>query len=338
MITSLERVLRALQGKKQERPPFTLTLSLYGARLTGCPLKEYFKSPQNYCEGQLKILEEFSPDILFAPFVLTYEAEAFGSELHFSKNYAPNIKKPAVARASSFFTLRVPDVDTHESLFFIRESIRLLSKACKNRVPVCAILTAPIDLPALILGIDQWIETLVTDPSLASEILNVTGKHFISLANAFFSDGASFIGIPSIFTNPQFMYKQMIGEQILPVLSRAFADVKGPLVFHHGGNPLLPSLPDFTALPNIAAFAFDPRDSLAEARTILGPARLILGNLNGPTLARTETAEVLETARKILKDRKEDPCYIFASSGADIPYETPPERIKALSNLLINPG
>ncbi len=337
MTSSLERVLSALQGKKQERPPFTLTLSLYGARLTGCPVKEYFKDPQNYCEGQLKILKEFSPDILFAPFLLTYEAEAFGSELHFLKNYAPNVKKPAVPKASDFFSLPVPDMETHESLFFIRESIRLLSKTCKDRVPVCAILTAPVDLPALILGLDQWIETLVTDPPLALEILHVTGKHFINLANAFFSDGASFIGIPSIFTNPQFMYKQMITDQILPVLSRSFTAVKGPLVFHHGGNPLVPSLPDFTALPNVAAFAFDQRDSLSEARTILGPGRLILGNLNGPTLACTETGHVLEAARKILKDRKEDPCYIFASSGADIPYETPPERIKALSDLIRNP-
>ncbi len=40
-MTALERVMAAIEGKMQSRPPFTMTLSLYGARLTNCPLSEY---------------------------------------------------------------------------------------------------------------------------------------------------------------------------------------------------------------------------------------------------------------------------------------------------------
>ena len=106
--TSLDRVLAALAGKPQPRPPFTLTLSLYGARLTGCPLTEYYRKPERYAEGQEAVLDLCSPDILFSPFVLTLEAEAFGSELKFLPDNPPNIRKPAVRSADEFIRLPLP--------------------------------------------------------------------------------------------------------------------------------------------------------------------------------------------------------------------------------------
>ena len=87
-MTSMERVLAALSGTPQPRPPFTLALSLYGARLSGCPLSRYFRDAESYGAGQQAVYDSFAPDILFSPFALPLEAEAFGSEVIFLPDYA----------------------------------------------------------------------------------------------------------------------------------------------------------------------------------------------------------------------------------------------------------
>ena len=50
-MNSVERVFVAVEGKSVDRPAVTLTLSLYGAKLTGCPVKEYYTNPQAEANG-----------------------------------------------------------------------------------------------------------------------------------------------------------------------------------------------------------------------------------------------------------------------------------------------
>jgi uroporphyrinogen decarboxylase len=330
-MNSLERVLAALAGTPQPRPPFTLTLSLYGARLTGCHLTEYYRIPERYAEGQEAVMDLCSPDILFSPFALTLEAQAFGSELKFLPDNPPNIRRPAVRSAEAFLRLPLPDAAGHPSLLYLRESVRRLAGKINGTTPVCGILTAPVDLPAIVMGIDMWIETLIFFPEMAAAILEMAQAHFVGMANALLADGANFIGLTTVFSNPQVMFPKMIDTVILPALARAFREVQGPIVFHHGGNPMLPYLEGYLALPNVAAFAIDHRDSLSEARHILGPGRLLLGNLNGLTLSRLPRDKVLEDVGSILADRKDDPCFIFSTAAADVPWDTPPELIQAIS-------
>ena len=335
-MTSLERVLAALEGKPQPRPPFTLTLtlSLYGARLTGCPLTEYYRRPERYAEGQEAVSDLCAPDILFSPFALTLEAEAFGSELKFLPANPPNVRKPAVRSADEFIRLPLPDVDSHPSLLYLRESVRQMAKKHSGTTPICGIMTASVDLPAIIMGIDMWIETLLFEPEKAATILEMTHRHFVNLANALLADGATFIGLTTVSSNPRILYPKMIETVILPALARSFLELNGKIVFHHGANPMVPLLKDYLALPNVTAFLIDHRDSLGEARKIIGPDRLLLGNLNGPTLARTPMDKVMEQVEAILDDRKDDPCFLFSSSAADVPWETPPELLQAISGTI----
>jgi uroporphyrinogen decarboxylase len=334
-MTSMDRVLAALAGKSQARPPFALALSLYGARLSNCPLELYFRDGHRYALGQQAVYHTFAPDILFSPFALTLEAEAFGSDLVFLPDYAPNIRKPAVHSADAFLDLHLPDVDTHPSLLYLRHAVRAMHKNFGGEVPICGMLTASVDLPAMIMGIDLWLETLLFAGDKAAAILARCAAHFSAMANALLSDGATFIGIPAMFTNPRLLYRRTIDNIILPALKEGLATVRGPIVFHHGGNPMVPSLNDYLDLPGVVGYAVDHRDSLTEARTILGAERVLLGNLNGPPLAKLAVHTVLEKVDTILEDRRDDPRFIFLSAGADIPLSTPPELLQAICRRII---
>lgn len=330
-MTSLERVLAALTGTPQPRPPFALTLSLYGARLSHCPLERYYRDARCYALGQQAVYNSFSPDILFAPFALTLEAEAFGGELIFLPNFAPNLRKPAVRSAQAFLDLEPPDIDNHPSLLYLRQAVREMRALFGDEVPICGILTAAVDLPAIVIGLDQWLETLLFAPDQAAAVLAKSTRHFQAMAGALFADGATFIGLTTVSTNPRILYRQVIDDLVLPALKNSFAGVQGPIVFHHGGNPMVPYLADYLDLPGVVGYAIDHRDSLAEARAALGPERVLLGNLNGPPLARLSPEKVMTQVDAILEDRRDDPRFIFLTAGADIPMATPPELLQAIS-------
>ncbi len=329
--TSHERIAAAIQGQWSERPPFALITSLYGARLTGCETQKYYRSSERYAEGQKAVVRLTDPDILTGPFALPLEAEAFGCELVFLSDNPPNIRKPAIRSIADVSALEPPDIDSAPSIVYMRESIRRLVQDLGHEKPICGVITSPVDLPALILGIDLWIETLISDEPLAQDLLAMTSGYFVSYANALFRDGASFLAIPSLFTHPSILFPDHVHRIILPTLHRAFKAVSGPIVFHHGGNPLVPYLQKYMDLPNVAGFALDHRDDLDRARSILGPGRLILGNLNGPTLSSLPLDRILGRVDGILENRADDLRFIFLTAAADIPFNTPVETLKAIA-------
>jgi uroporphyrinogen decarboxylase len=329
-MNSLQRVLATASGQPVDRPAYTLTLSLYGARLIGCPLNQYYTQASAYVEGQCAVREIFAPDLIFSPFVLTALAEAFGGEVIYFEQQAPNLARPGALSAAAAAKLPIPDLDTHPRLLFMREAVRSLATRYRGEVPIVGVVLAPFDLPPLLMGIDLWLETLLEDEPAARAVLDLCTAFFIRWANALLQDGATFLAFPAVFCNPAIVPWRVIDQIALPVLRGALSEVQGPLVMHHGGMRLAPYLSRYLNLPNVAAFVIDGHDALAEARATLGAAPLLLGNLDGPTLDRHTPQALQARCRQILTDRVADPRFIFATSGPDVGWTTPPELIQTV--------
>jgi uroporphyrinogen decarboxylase len=140
--------------------------------------------------------------------------------------------------------------------------------------------------------------------------------------------------MPMMFTNPQLVFEKTVTEIIVPVLAEMFSKLKGPVVFHHGSNQLAGYLPLYSTIPNIAGFVLDQRDDFDEARKNIGESMLLMGKLEGPTLGLFTPAHALEKARMILENRKDDSHFIFATSSADVAWDTPMETITGIYNLI----
>lgn len=336
-MTSLERVLCALRGEPVDRRAFTLTLSLYGARLTGCPVRDYFTVPRRYLEGQSAVVRHVDPDILFSPFVLPFEALAYGGEEVWLDRFPPNVRKPpfrdpGLAESLGEGLLLDPGVG------YLVEATRLLAGEFGADKPVCAVVTAPVDLPAMLLGIETWLETLLFDPERSAALMALAEDHFQRLSGALFEAGATFVATPVMFANLRLVTPALLERTILPAMRRSFGMSRGPVVYHHGGNRIEDHLSLLADLPNVPGFVIDPRDSLARARETLGPQRLLLGNLNGPALAHANPEEARLLAAAILADRAGDRHFILASGHADVPYGTNPETLLAVRRAVIEAG
>jgi uroporphyrinogen decarboxylase len=337
-MNALDRVFAAVRGEPADRRAFSLVLSLYGARLAGCGLPEYYAEPEKYLAGQQAVVDLVDPDILFTPFALPLEARAFGCTLRYFDTAPPNVVRPACKGLADLAALLTPDPATDPGLRYLIESTRLLSREFGGEKPIAALLATPMDLPALLVTIGEWIEALLFEPEAREALLRRTSEHFVRLATALLEAGAHFVVTPSMFTNPRFLPPKMVLEHVVPSLAAAFARVPGPIVFHHGGNPLAPHLGLFKELPHVVGFALDHRDSFAEARAGVGEMPVLLGNLSGPHLPGLSPEDAYARTSAILAAVADDPRVVFCTSNADVPWSTPPETVKAVARAVLDTG
>lgn len=326
----IERIFNRLQGIASDRVPFAPLTPLYGARLVSAPLSLYYSNPALYFQGQKAVVENIEPDILFSPFALAMEAEAFGSRLAYFEKSPPNLKVPALTDYRGIKNLKAPNIDKQPQLLYMQESTRLLIDEYKDQIPVAAIVSSPTELPALIMGIENWIDTLLFHPEEAMHLIELTADYFVQFSNRMLDLGASCIFTPASFSNPTIITKKIAKDILVPELHKAYSKVKGPIVFHHGGARLIPFLEILHDLPNVVGFVLDPRDSFGEARSIIGNELAIMGNLNGPMLLKAKPNVIEQWVLQLLDNRKDDPKYIMTTSNADIPYDTPIENIQII--------
>jgi uroporphyrinogen decarboxylase len=337
-MNSLERVFATVGGQPKDRPAFVMNLSLYGSKLAGVPLQDYYTDANAYAEGQMAVREVFGPDLLLSPFLVPAIGEAFGSEVTACKQQVPNIRRFAAASALEAMKLPLPDVDSHPRLVYLRETIRILSARYQGEVPVVGVLVSPVDIPPLVIGIEAWLEALLSEPDTARALMDRWGPFCVDLANAMLGDGATLIAATANFANPTIVPPRVTQGIARPALEAAFGAIKGPIILHHGGAQLAPHLMGYLGLPNVAAYFVDARDSLAEARQNLGETPVLIGNLHAPSLECETPESVRGQCEAILADRAGDTRFLFGTSAADVPLATPPEVLQAIVDTICHAG
>jgi uroporphyrinogen decarboxylase len=329
-MNGIERIMATLNGQEKDQTAVILTLSLYGAGLIKAPLTEYYNRPELFAEGQAAIRETFHPDLISTPFFIPGEGEAFGSTIKYFNADAPNMQKPATESAEALLKLPIPDINTSSRLQYFIKATELVSKQCGRDTLIGAIMVSPVDLPAVIMGIDGWLETILFKTDLAKAFCEKTVEYFVTRANAFLAAGANLIILPVCFCNPEIITPFILKNVAIPIYREAFKQVKGPIVLHHTGTPMNAFNRYLKDLPNVIGFCVDHKDNLDIARENIGEDQLLLGNIDGPTLNKYSTENISRRCQRILTNRANDKHFILTSSAADIPLNTPPENIHTI--------
>lgn len=336
----IERITATLEGKRLDRRAFIPVLSLFGARLTGCSIDQYYTDPVAYTAGQIAVNKEFEPDILFGPFAFALVGAAFGCEIKLSASQAPNISTPAVASLDEWDRLALPDPDTNPHLLYFRQAIKLMATEFEGSVPVAACLPAPTDIPALVLGMEGWMELLLFNVKGAQRVLERVNQFFVKFANCLFDEGAMIAFLPCGYASPSVLMRAPVESLIRPALEQALGQINGPSVLHHCGAPLLDHLDIIAGLPSTVGYALSYEEGLAKARQVLGPDSTLLSGPHGPSLVEMDSAQVENICRSILeeRDREKDTHFILVTLGADVPYNTPINNLHAMRKALAGVG
>ena len=331
-MNSMERIQATLAGKPLDRRAIAPVLGLYGARLTNCPLEEYYTDPVAYAAGQSAVRETFQPDVLCAPLAFASIGAAFGSELVFLDTESPNLRRPAVQSVEEWDSLVVPDPDAHPRLLYFRDTIRLMAAEHGGEVPIAMVIPIPADIPELVMGLESWLETVLFDPAGARRVMDKIIPFYVRLVNGFFAAGATFVVMPCGFASPAIVTREIVTTFTRPILAQALDQLCGPVVLHNVGAPILAHLDLLTGLPSVAAYIVDQRDDLARARAVVGPDCVLFGGLDCANVGRMTASEVANRCRAILEERRHDARFVLGTSGPDVAWNTPPENILAMRN------
>lgn len=329
-MNGIERIMATLHGQEKDQTAVILTLSLYGAGLIKAPLTEYYNRPELFAEGQAAIRETFHPDLILTPFFLAGEGEAFGSSIKYFETDAPNLQKPATESTDTLLKLRIPNINDSARLQYLIKTTEMVSKHCGHDTLIGAVMLSPVDLPAVIMGIDGWLETILFNTNIANAFCEKITDYFVTRANAFMDAGANLIVLPVCFCNPEIITPFILNNIAIPIYREAFKQVKGPIVLHHTGAPMNAFNRFLKELPNVIGFCVDPKDNLDISRENIGENQLLLGNIDGPTLNKYTPENISRRCSKILTNRINDKHFILSSSAADIPLSTHPDNINAV--------
>jgi len=333
-MNSQERVMATLMGTEYDKRPFTGTFGLYGARLTGCPLERYYTVSSEYLNGISAVVENINPDIILSPLSLPVVGEAFGAEVKYFDDQAPNLKRPAITDLNEIPRLKIPDIDSAPQLVYTIEIIRGMKKKYGDEKIIGAVLMSPTELPVMIMGLENWLPAVVDNNDHVKKMLDIAIPFFIKFAKALISEGANLLAIPAVFTLPNILTRHLVKQYALPALREAFTDIEVPIFLHHTGALYNEFLDLLTELPGVAGFVVDARDSLSEAREKAGKSKVLMSGINGPDLNRWTPEEIREITLRVLEERANDPHFILTLAAADVPYDTPTENITAIPDAI----
>lgn len=335
-MTGPERVMAALSGVMTDRPPYGLVCGSLGARLAGYEPERAYVDPELYVKGQEAAAALLDPDIVFTPFVLAYEARAYGGELASQRGAVFNLRRPPFkdAMGAARALRAAPTPLDAEGISFLVEAARRLADSVAGSRMVVAPIASPVDFPALLIGLEAWLDALLFSPDDARELATAAVEHFAALAGAYAAAGAQALASPVMFVNPSILDERRVRELALPILKEGFGRSPLPIVFHHGGNPLSRYLGMLGGLPQVVGFVLGERDLYVEARAAVGPGPLLMATAAGPAFAAFTPDTLRARLASLLSQRGRDPAWGFTNAGAELPAETSPELLSVVRDFI----
>ncbi|MEM7482737.1 MAG: uroporphyrinogen decarboxylase [Acidobacteriota bacterium] len=288
-----DRLLRVFRGESVDRPPVWIM------RQAGRYLPEYrairqrvdfltlCKTPDLAAEVTVQPIDILGVDaaILFADILLPLEA--MGAELKFVKGDGPTFPDP-VRRREDLSRLRAPSVEG--TLGYVFDALRAVRRALAGRVPVLGFGGTPWTLAAYLVegsGSKQYphlLEWSYRDPAglgqLLERIAEVSTEYLLGQVEA----GADAL---QLFDSWGGLLSAGRWRQVaMPPLARIIEGLRAqapatPLIYYvQGGSHLLEAA---RQLP-VDGISVDWRLPLAEARSLIGPDKVIQGNLDPAAL------------------------------------------------------
>lgn len=340
MTTGMERFGALMTGATPDRVPIVCNLLDQGARELGVALKHYYSSGDLVAEGQLRIREKYGYDTLLGMFYSALEAEVLGCRnIIYADDGPPNVGHLAIRTPEHIRELHIPDdLNDHPRFRQLSTCIRVLKKESQGRWPVLGVVTASFSLPAMLMGIGQWLDLFLNgDILLRDRLLELCSQFCSRQITALREAGADLIVYVNPVASATFITPAKFRELALPWVIRDL-EAPGPegVVFFNGGGKINPILADLKEHTGIGAYYLNPFDDITEARTILGQGPLIAAAINDIRLIDWSPQEIDREVERIMQAGKQAGGFIFGTLL--MPFRIPEPNIRALVDAAIRHG
>ncbi|MDD2850728.1 MAG: uroporphyrinogen decarboxylase family protein [Desulfuromonadaceae bacterium] len=331
-MTPLERLATVAAGGTPDCIPLFCNLIDQGAQELGMSPKEYFSDGSHVAEAQLKMLKRFGHDNLWSLFYVGKEAELLGCRhIIYADNGPPNVGHLVLKTYDDIHDLQIPDnIVDHPAFAETRKCLRILRRETGGRYPVCAYLTASMTLPAILMGMEKWIELLFTGPpEVRDELLEKCSLFFRRQAAAYRAEGADILVYSNPFGSTDVVPLTFFENLSLPWMKRDLEEGgTAGIVYYCGGARMNSVLERVITETGIATYYLSPMDAISEGKRIIAGRALCAGVINDIRLVARAPQQVREEVRTMLKAGMPGGRFFFGTLV--MPLAIPEANIRAM--------
>lgn len=318
----MERVMAAMSSKEPDMNPVFAVLGVYGGKLLDIPLATLYQDSEAWVAGQKAVVDTFGIDIVLGFFDHSRVAEAFGGTVVFFENQAPNMKKPGFEDVEHFLDTPLPDSRASGRLGLSLECLKKCREHFGDTVPVAAVVPGLTAIPVLIFGMELWMETILFESEKAAQVLEKLKPFWKDWLAAIFENGAHFTITTEGMAEKSITTRDLYLNELHPFTEFAYECSPGPLIFHHTGGCINHIMDLIARLPNLGAVAIGSKDSIEEARQLLGPGTTLIGNMDNLAFPNSQIGLMKERTNKLCATAHANKPFILCTSGADLHVES----------------
>lgn len=339
-MTPLEILGAAVDGLPAPRIPVFCNLLDQGAAELGMGQREYYSRGENVAEGQLKMLARFGHDNVWSLSYVGTEAEILGCrEILFADHGSPNVADFVLRDWDDVARFEIPtDITRHPAWERTAACLRILRSEVGATHPICAYITASTTLPAILMGMEKWIELLVNGPADVRDLLLRKCSDFCRQEIAAYrAGGANVLVYSTPFGTTQFVGKRRFREHILPWMRRDLepGGASG-VVYYCGMTPFNDVIDTVRTELGLGVYYVSPLADLAEAKALLGSRALTCGVVNDIEMIRWTPAQTRDEVKRLIDIGK--PGGHFLLGTGVMPFAVPEENIRAMLDAAFEHG
>lgn len=329
-MNSMERVMAAMNQQEPDRVPLFLLFSTYGAKELGLSIKEYFSKPEYVVEAQLRLRNKFDSDCLTNFFYAALQIEAFGGEVIFRDEVAPNSGEPFLKSIEEIAEIELPSIEQSEPLKRVLRVTSLLQEAVKDAVPIIGSVVSPFSLPVMQLGFEKYLELLYFRKDEFEMLMRLNEEFCVAWANAQLAAGATAIGYSDPLASPEMIERDTYLQTGHKVAQRTISRIKGPVATQLASARALPVVDDIAKTGSVGV-GFSAADDLAAIKAVARNKICLIGNLNGLEMINWDAAQARREVKKVIRQVAPGGGFILADNLGEIPWHVPEEILLEIS-------
>ena len=306
---------------------------MFAAKYAGFRYIDYTKDGRILAEAQLKFARDFAIDCVLMcsdPAREVIDIAGEGSVGWF-ENQGPAIREEqaALLDKARLKEFRIPNPLGGGRMHDRIHSIEICLEELRGENSIVGWIEGPLALAAELRGLNHVMTDFIDDPEFVQELMDFTAEVAIVYADAQIKAGADTIGMSDAAASmigPRHYAKYLLPWQRRVLESIRKSHPETILRLHMCGNtgPLISQM----ATLQVDIYELDFPVDLPAARAVLGPNRLILGNVSTIEDLLEGTPERVSAAAR----RCHETCGRFhiVGAGCELSPYTPPENLRAM--------
>ena len=284
-MNSRERVLGLFRKAKLDRIPVFSgmgNVTIHGLQKYGWNFAEIHVDAYKMTKMAASTFQLFGFECAVVPFDMGVEAEVLGAAVNFYPHRTdivyPTISQK-VAEKVTDLTIGMPaNLAQAGRIPLVTEAIRQLKSEVGDQVAIGAWVLGPYTLAGQLVELADLAKTAFRNTDVVQKVLAKLAAVLIEICHLYRQAGANYLTIREMGAGADILSPRLFKILIQPHLATIFRQIASPKILHICGDT--DSIVEMMAACGADAIAVEPKNHVAETRKKLGPAALILGNID----------------------------------------------------------